>query len=286
MSPIEYLRARYAQQPHEVSIETLALCNAACTFCPYPTLARKGTLLSTVVIYDLLEQMKSWSEPFFISPFKVNEPLLDSRLQEICERIESTIPRARLRLFTNGQPLTERHLEWISRLNRLEHLWVSLNSTDPQEYGELMKCSFSMVADKLDELHRRVVAGSFKHPVVLSRVMQGDERQLSPQDYSFHRSALARWPHFQVRLIKRDSWLGYVDPSSSAVPQAPCSRWWELNITAEGKAVLCCMDGKGEYVMGDVREQSLLEIYNSSPLSQHRRSHTRYGVPPCERCSY
>jgi sulfatase maturation enzyme AslB (radical SAM superfamily) len=283
----------YARQPREVSIETLALCNAACTFCPYPSLARKGAKMSMDLITHLIGQMRTWTEPFFISPFKVNEPLLDVRLSEICAGIIAEVPAARLRLFTNGQPLTQRHTDWIQGLpvGRLEHLWVSLNSTDAQEYGELMKCSYSIVSQNLDSLHHRVAIGAFRHPVVLSRVVQGNPGEetssvLSDRDLRFHRQCLARWPRFHTQLIKRDAWLGHVQPSDPRVPATVCGRWWELSITAQGKAVLCCMDGKGEYVQGDVTQQSLLDIYNSGHAALRRAAKTREGITPCQSCSY
>jgi len=284
---INLLRQRYMTQPHEVSIETLALCNAACTFCPYPTLDRKGTRMPDLLVQQLLAQMQSWTEPFFISPFKVNEPLLDHRLEGFCRIIEDEIPQARIRLFTNGQPLTERQVDWIAKLKRLEHLWVSLNSTDPQEYGELMKCSFSIVSAHLDRLHKRVVEGAFPHTVVLSRVVQSTQPgQLAPTDAAFHRECLTRWPRFFVQLIKRDAWLGHVLPSDARVPQSPCARWFELSITAEGKAVLCCMDGKGEYIQGDAAAQPLLDIYNSPESVKRRHANDREGLTPCASCSY
>jgi MoaA/NifB/PqqE/SkfB family radical SAM enzyme len=295
---IDTLRQRYRHQPHEVSIETLALCNAACTFCPYPTLERKGAKMPDAVVYDLLDQMKDWSEPFFISPFKVNEPLLDTRLRDICGWIARRIPTARIRLFTNGHPLTERQSDWISALPpaAVEHLWISLNSTDPTEYGQLMKCSYSMVHERLHALHARVAKGQFPHPVIVSRVLQGPLRgsnpqtpaqlALSDQDARFHRDVLTQWPRFQSFLIKRDAWLGYVAPSDPRVPSTACSRWFELNITAEGKVVQCCMDGQGEYVYGDVTQQPLLEIYNSAEYRKFRERASRRGIDPCQTCSY
>lgn len=277
------LRQRYASQPMEVSIETLALCNAACTFCPYPTLERQGTRLSTDLIIHMIGQMKHWSEPFYVSPFKVNEPLLDTRLADICYAIEQELAQAKIRLFTNGQPLNERALEWIGALKSLDGLWVSLNSCDAQEYGELMKLSYDITARRLDRLHRGIVEGTFPHTVTVSRVVSDNAQS----NLDFMRSVARRWPRFLPVLIKRDGWLGYVEPSLNRVPQSPCGRWWELNITAEAKAVLCCMDGKGEYVLGDAAAQPLLDIYNQ-PYLQDRRAQqrTREGINPCARCTY
>lgn len=293
---IDELRRHYLHQPHEVSIETLALCNARCTFCPYPTLDRKGARMSLDLINELIEQMREWSEPFFLSPFKVNEPLLDVRLADICADIITKLPQATLRLFTNGQPLTGAQIDWIAALplGRLEHLWVSLNSTDPEEYGVLMGCSYRMIESRLDELHERVKRGDFHHPVVLSRVTSftpgaGAEAAVDAalEDVRFVRACAARWPGFAPTLIKRDGWLGYVAPSAPEVPRAPCGRWFELNIMATGKVALCCMDGTGEFELGDAATTPLLEIYNTPALVNRRQfAHTRDGIDPCQRCTY
>lgn len=295
------LREHYLEQPQEVSFETLALCNAACVFCPYPTLARRGTELPGVVIQSMIEQMSFWQKPFYISPFKVNEPFLDPRLREICQQIESTCPEATLRLFTNGQPLTEKHLEWVAKLKRLDCLWVSLNSIDPQEYGERMKLSFRITQLKLDVLHRWMEQGLFSHRVIVSRVMTGKStgtqthavQQPQPivigdtKDFLFRQYVRKRWPRFESFLIKQDSWLGYVPPADPRIPQTACARWFELNITATGKVVLCCMDGEEKHVLGDVREHSLLSIYNQPYLLKRReRALTREGIDPCQGCSY
>src|SRR6266576_3620732 len=292
MDSLLALRQHYLDQPHEVSFETLAVCNAACVFCPYSTLERQGAQLPSSTIRSLIDQMSFWPKPFYVSPFKVNEPFLDSRLPQLCRDVEAECPEATLRLFTNGHPLTERQLEWVARLKKLDCLWISLNSTDPQEYGERMKVSYSVVRQKLDTLHEWMQTQRFPHRVVVSRVMTG-ECDIDPdcasaplrgdrKDAFFINAVRRTWPRFEPFLIKRDAWLGYVDPSDARVPQAPCARWFELNITATGKAVLCCMDGEEKYVLGDVSTQSLLDIYNQ-PVLRARRAHalSREGIDPC-----
>lgn len=278
------LRRHYLTQPQEVSIETLALCNASCSFCPYGSLGREGTRLSSIVIQSLISQMASWKTPFYISPFKVNEPLLDHRLREICEQIEQEVPHAQLRLFSNGHALTEKNVEWIANLKKLPQFWVSLNSCDEIEYPAMMgaKLQFKRVAEKLDWLQDLCRADQFPHEVVLSRVVTDDTK-----DWAFVNAVRLRWPRFRPFLIKRDAWIDFTRPSDAKVPHRGCARWFELNITAEGKAVLCCMDGKGEYPQGDVVEKSLLDIYNQPQLKERReRAFTRAGIEPCQRCSY
>lgn len=280
---IQLLRNQYWDQPREVSIETLALCNARCTFCPYGSLGREREKLSMDLITYLVGQMKSWRQPFFISPFKVNEPLLDPRMEDVCRRIDQEIPMARIRFFTNGSVLTLDHLTWLHKIRHLEELWISLNSCDPAEYKELMGLKFSVTEMHLNRLHAWVKLGHFRCPVRVSRVAQDDLES----NRKFVREVIRRWPLFHPFIIKRDGWLGAILPGVTNIPKTPCSRWFELNITAQAKAVLCCMDGKGEYVLGDAATQPLLDIYNQPHLIE-RRLHIpdRYSVEPCQRCTY
>jgi len=275
--------AAYLYQPREVSIETFTLCNARCTFCPYPTLDRKGTKMDTSTLLRLHEEMRDFKRPFFFSPFKVNEPLLDDRLESYCQLIDEENPMASLRLFTNGQPLTMKTLEWIAKLKRVEHLWVSLNSTNPVEYRTLMGLDLFKVIQKLDGLHWLIVNQKFPHKVVVSRVKQD-----CPEDVEFLKWCGRYWPRFDAILLDRKGWLGHVEPSNPTIPAKPCVRWEELSVMSDGRVALCCMDGTGEFAIGNVHEKTLLEIYNDPKLTERRRRKlSRYEVgEPCHRCNY
>lgn len=274
--------AFYLDQPREVSLETLTLCNARCNFCPYPALDRKGTKMPTDKIYSLIDEMSVFKRPFFFSPFKVNEPFLDDRLQDICERFLARCVNGQLRLFTNGTRLTRTNLQWVESLSRVEHLWISLNATDPEEYRTLMGLSFDLTAKRLDEFHRYTFQG-WPHPVVLSRVATDD----MARNHQFVMDCRQRWPLFQAVLLKRDGWLGHVTPGSPYIPSTPCARWCELSILATGRVALCCMDSVGDYPLGDVYRQTLLEIYNIAEFRERRiGTIARRSLTPCNRCTY
>jgi MoaA/NifB/PqqE/SkfB family radical SAM enzyme len=273
------LQRRYLDQPNEVSLETLTLCNARCTFCPYPTLERKGTRMPDELIASVVEQMAEFEQPFHFAPFKLNEPFLDPRLIPLLERVNRDVPNASLRIFTNGTPLTPEKVEEVARLKNVRHLWVSLNSHLKDEYEALMGLKFEIVTKRLDYLH----SIDFPHDVMLSCVGFPNE--------DFRRYCFDRWPKFESMAIMRTSWLGYVTPQDSPIPNAGCSRWFELSIMADGKVSLCCMssgENKGpEFVIGDVTSHSLLEIYNQPKLKGRREMlWSRKNIFPCSTCNY
>lgn len=269
------LRRMYLDQPNEVSLETLTLCNAACTFCPYPTSERKGERMSDALIDKLVGEMAGWKVPFMFSPFKLNEPLLDARTIPLCERINREVPKAGLRLFTNGSALTPEKIERIAGLKQVVHVWISLNSHIPEEYESVMGLSFEKTAKKLDYLH----SVDFPHDVVMSTVGFPNE--------PFRRYCFDRWPKFESVAIKRDSWLGYTQSYSNDVPDVSCARWFELSITSSGKVALCCMDSEAAFSIGDVSTSTMMEVYNA-PLYRERRERmlSRKQVTPCNTCTY
>ncbi len=282
---IEALRhSVYMDYPREVNVETLAVCNAACTFCPYPTIERKGTSLPMELIERIIDGLAEIPRhvPFTISPFKVNDPFLDTRIYEVCAKMNARLPNAGLRLFTNGTPLNQRMLDRVNALERVTHLWVSLNHFEADAYQALMGLPFERTIRKLDFLHDAVAKGHFRYPVVVSRVCDGTDT-----DLRFHDFVSARFPQFRIQLIGRGDWTGSISTYREVLPIA-CDRWFELSIMATGKVALCCMDGEGKVVVGDVAKQSVLEIYNS-PGYRKMREHlpTRLGAQsPCDTCSY
>lgn len=279
------LRDYYLDWPHEISIETFAKCNAACTFCPYPTLDRVGSRLSDKVLDRIVEELKSHPLPFMLSPFKVNEPLLDKRLLPFCRKVNAELPKARLRIFTNGSALTRKHIEEIADLKRVAHLWISLNDHRPGVYAKLMSLDFERTAVNLDRLHDAKHAGLFPHDIVVSKVRQ--QAGVAPVDQEFWAYVSERWPLFQVHFIKPDGWLGDIPLGSEEIPDTGCGRWFELSITATGVVSLCCMDGRAQFPLGDVNTETLFEIYNKPAWRERRElSMSRRQVRPCSTCSY
>lgn len=56
---------------------------------------------------------------------------------------------------------------------------------------------------------------------------------------------------------------------------------------ANGKVALCCMDGEGRHIIGDVRTEPLLDIYNR-PEYRLLREHTATRLDaghPCSGCN-
>lgn len=280
----ELRKSRYLKYPKHVHIETMALCNAACTFCPYPHLERQKTVMPDELISKILDDLTEIPPEvtFHISPFKVNEPFLDWRLFDVMRQINAKLPNAAITLTSNATPLTDEKLDRLQTIANIGYLWISFNDHRPGEYEKTMSLPYERTMERLKAIHARIENGEIVFPVHLSRV--GDETSV---DNEFCQWVKKTFPRFQSKVFQRGGWIGQVDTTIGRVPNVGCSRWFELSITATGIVAHCCMDGQAKWPIGDVTNQSVLEVYNHPAYRTLReRITSRLTVAPCNRCTF
>lgn len=280
-------RSPYVDWPAIVHLETVAVCNAACDFCPYVSMERKGQRMSDQLIEKIINDLRDipYKLPFQLLPYKVSDPFLDVRLFEILDLVNEKLPNAQITIFTNGAALTEQKILHLSKVRNISSFFISLNYIDPLEYEEVMKIPFGRTIRNVDTLHRLVCNGTITFPVEVKKVSAGLK-----DDREFIRWVGARYPAFGCGITPRNDWIGDVpDPEYRLrVPDAPCGRWFDLSITATGIVAKCCMDGHAKYAHGNVTEQHALGIYNQPHLRALRKNAlSRLDSPePCKQCTY
>ncbi len=276
----------YLRSPAIVHLETLAVCNAACVFCPYPTLERKGVKMPDALIEKVLRDLADipGDQAFQFAPYKVSEPFIEPRLFDILAQVNARLPNARISLISNGSPLTAANIDKLGRVRNVAYLNISLNAIEAAEYESLMQLPFERTVSRLDALHAASGKG-LAFPIRLTRVSGG-----RVADQAFVDWVEDRYPAFQPAIIPRNDWIGEVPSpeARSAVPDAPCHRWFDISVTATGVVAMCCMDGEAKYPKGDVNTQHLLDIYNQPHLLRFRTDliSRRAAGGPCDRCTY
>jgi len=274
----------YLEYPLHVHLETFAHCNATCDFCPYTEMARKGTRMDMDLIDKVIKDLEDIPKDveFQFSPFKVNEPFLDARLFDIIARINDRLPNADISITSNASPITDKILERLVEVKKLEDLWISANDHRPDEYERVMGIPFERTKKRFDNIHRWKEDGRFEAPVILSRVSDG-----SPADQGFADWVRETYPLFKLNLTRRGDWLSQVETDAFPIPDVGCIRWFDIVITATGEVAHCVMDGKSEHPLGNVRDTHVLEIYNSQPYRSLRETRAnRLGGTPCGQCGF
>jgi len=270
--------------PAHVHLETMAKCNAACSFCPYPTLDRQGAVMEDELIEKVVNDLCDIPRlhTFQLSPFKVNEPFLDNRLIDLLALFNTRLPNACITLTSNASPITEKKLAQLAAFSRIGYLWISFNDHRKVEYEQSMQLPYERTIERLEMIHKAKADQRLSIRVVLSRVSDG-----SSADREFAVWVKTRFPLFDVSLLPRGGWIGQVNGPANSPPAVGCSRWFDVSITATGVVAHCCMDGKAEFPIGNVRHEHVLEIYNKADFRRLRaKLNTRLEADPCRRCGF
>jgi sulfatase maturation enzyme AslB (radical SAM superfamily) len=272
---VEKLRAKYFDYPRAISIETQVKCNAKCSFCPYPKSPRQGQVMPDELFHKIINDLGCIprNHRFMITLHRINEPLLDRRMQGFCQVIAEKVPSAIQQFWTNGSMLNEGAFEWMALYPRA-NLTVSLNTVNEMEHIRMMGFGLKGVFRGLDYLHDLTEAGKFNLPVTLCAPFQNEQ-----QAQHYTKICCDRWPKFNPAIRPFFRWMGdsgagaeqrscYSLAASNAnqVTDYPCAQWFDLHILANGFVTKCCIDetgwgGKSKY---DVRENHVLDIYQSA----------------------
>jgi hypothetical protein len=275
----------YLDFPAVLSIETYTLCNAACDFCPYPGLERKGERMSDQLIEKILGDIEEIENrpPFEINLSRVNEPFLDTRILDLSVEIERRFPEATHMFFSNGTPLVEKTLLGLARLKKVGFLVVSLNDHRADHYERIMRLPFENTLRRLDLIEEMKAAGAFGFPIYVCRVGDG-----TAVDAEFLQFVKARYPSLSALVTVRGDWMGVVpSPAVGVVPDVGCRQWFQLHFLSNGKCAFCCIDSDGRHGIGDVRTaHAIRDIYNH-PLKRAFRMEapSRLSVEQCSGCS-
>ena len=285
-SPFE----RYLNYPLEVTIETTGRCNARCVFCPHSQIERKHTDMPDELFALILEQltMIPREHRFYISPFKVNEMLMDRQIFERIGMINRALPGAMIRVFTNMGAATGKDLEQLCEIENLNDIDISLNSLDAEEYHALMGLDLERTLGNVMRflsLARSRGLSMHSRAITISRVAQDAQSDAAFID-AFHKT-FERFADMAAPLvIARGEWIDFI-PSATPLRQAqPCMRWLDVNLCCTGIAAFCCMDAHAAYPLGDVRESSVLDIYNQPRWRDLRiQQPHKSEIMPCKYCS-
>ncbi len=117
-----------------LQIESTAACNMACSFCPYPLKGDKITKMNIEDIKKIIDQINPDDKNFrYITFSQFNEPLLDNRIFELIEYVQSK--GLKVLMITNGLLLNKKkNVEELIRLK--PELKISLQVIESDKLDE------------------------------------------------------------------------------------------------------------------------------------------------------
>lgn len=256
--PFEKLRnRRYVKEImndpsiYEIEIETLNRCNGVCPFCPVNANEpqRPYAKMSTDLFYKIISDLVAMDYSSMLSIYSNNEPFLDERILDFYKYAKKKLPKATTSIFTNGSLLT---LDKFVELTK----WCDKITIDNYNDAKVVNDNLKEIFEYLqlhDELNERVnFSMRMQNQVLTSRGGQAPNKK-------------------NAKYVKEICLLPYR----------------MLVIRPTGEVSLCCNDALGKYTLGDVRKQSIQEVWNSEEYVRVRKEmfvNGRKNLMLCKNC--
>jgi hypothetical protein len=243
-----------------IQIQTVSWCNRSCAFCPSGTFPVPKTFMPVDVYHRIIGQLHDLRFTGRISPYLMNESLLDKRLPELIAYAREWCPDSWIAINTNGDALSER---LIDRLFDAGLNCMDVNAYDNRSQYERYVALAERVAARRSDL---ACSTGYNDPTF----NRFQARQATPD--LTNRSGNV--PH--ARLLRAPLALGCERP------------FQQMYINYRGEAVLCCNDWRFEVVMGDTATATLLDIWSNAAYQAYRRNLQRQdrNMRLCATCDY
>jgi radical SAM protein with 4Fe4S-binding SPASM domain len=260
----------------QVQIETIAVCNAACVFCPYPTMKRPRGRMSEDLFVKIITEAAGIPAISEISFQGLGEPLLDSAIVPRIAFAKRSRPGWRTTMYTNGNKLTEAVVDSLEAAG-LDVLYVSLNAIDARMRKDIMKLDdYERVSAVLRRSIRDRRMKIIPKAVVGMDLFAGEDTDVFKQ----------QWPDAYMHL--EGNWAGGTW-NARVVSEKACGRALsQIMVLWDGRVALCCFDGEGEVIFGDLRNEALRDIYSKDEYVRYRQAHAegrRKELRLCDNCT-
>jgi len=290
--------------PEVLQIQTINRCNASCAMCPYPyTIHLQSRVVMDDELYTKIAEECASEKTFKVFvPMSKNEPLLDARLEErVSEFKKLAKPHQVVELVTNGSALTPARFERLVN-SGVDLLTISLSAYTEATYNRLMQgLSWKHIRQNLNAMLASPLLSKIN--IFLRFIIQkGNEAEypafrrywkkrglnvagfeISNRSGTLKGYDLLELPkNFFIRRLRKVMGQRYY---KGLCPHA----FSIMHILENGDVPLCANDWENREWLGNVRQSSLREIYNSPRIAEIRElmKQARYDeISPCADCSY
>jgi MoaA/NifB/PqqE/SkfB family radical SAM enzyme len=263
--------------PEIVQIESTNICNAKCVFCPRDDMERKQGVMDMALFRKVADECAALGITH-VRMHNYGEAFVDRQLVEKV-RYAKSIGIAEVGLISNGSLITEAAARGMVDAG-LDAINISVDAAGKDVFEKTrVGLKYDKVVANIERLLRiRQESGRRRPKLILSFVRQDNSSE--EQEFIAHWGAKAD----KIHITDLHNWAGTLNHESDV--NFPCYRpWLTFTVLWDGRVSLCCADFDGRTVLGDLRTQSIKEVWNSEPYRKVRRDHLDHGGPDiCQSC--
>ena len=271
--------------PEDVIVETHSYCNLSCIMCPYPNLKRPKGEMDLAVFEKIVNEIAAEVPKSRIWMAIMGEPLLGKNLIKMIRYAKQRGVKS-VNLNTNATFLSKEMTRELLEAE-VDTILVSLDARTQAAYDKIrIGGDFPTVMKNLTFFLKEKRQQGHTKPDVVAQfiIMEQNEHEVE----AFKDFWLSRGVIVKVRL--KLGWGDAVSTEDLDVANIkrdfPCP--WLLRTASihwDGRFAQCDADYEGEYSPGDIRYQSIKEVWNGE-LAKRRERHWQndFEHPLCRDC--
>jgi MoaA/NifB/PqqE/SkfB family radical SAM enzyme len=277
--------------PAVILIENTNCCNAECVMCPRETLTRKRGFMDFGLFEKIMKELSGVSRKPVVHLHGFGEPLLDPLLSERI-KLAKACGIKHTYIVTNASLLFPETARKIIDAG-LDTMKISFYGTDEASYRATMRgLDFNVALNNIREFVRIRKELKKKNPKLILQYLPQETNGGQTEAFRIlWRSVLDKRAGDCLNYGSLENFGGgraynHIGERIVSVCFYP---WTALSVLCDGRAVTCCMDYNGVQGIGDVNNQSLMEIWNGPVLSGIRKQFGKLdysGFPTCLCCDW
>ncbi|BBB89563.1 MAG TPA: SPASM domain-containing protein [Methylomusa anaerophila] len=241
----------------ELRPEITNCCNFECSFCAHQIMKRKKGFMKDDLFNKILKEAKEIGIKT-IDIRNMGEPLLDEKL------VDRTQAASKLgfevHTHTNGFLL---NFNLFNELCEAGISYIILSLSPRTEFEKTRNRDFGVIENNLNEIAR----SNYKERLIVDMI-GADHTQKEEEEFEQFLDNLG----FQIR--KKLITHNFATSNINALKYNYCHRLWNsFTINWNGDVPLCCMDYDGQLNLGNVYNNHIRDIINSSLYSEVRKEH-------------
>jgi len=286
--------------PWVIFVDPSDVCNFKCKFCPTGNIKLMKSVGRSLKIMDfnlykkIVDDICEFEKPIkVLRLYKDGEPLLNPRFADMvryakergcCEKVDTT---------TNASKLNPKlNLEIINA--GLDRINISINGINTRQYQSFSEyvLTWEYFIDNITHFYdnRKQCEMIIK---IDGDLISHDEIQRFYEifgditDGIFVEHTMSCWYDFDMKDIKQNEEVGIYGQPIKEVLVCPYI-FYSFSINSDGTASLCFLDWARKLIIGDVKKESVKDIWNGGVLltyQEHFLLKRRKGHPICRDCS-
>jgi len=271
--------------PTHLFIESTSACNLKCQMCPR---TEGNTLIGHMdfeVFKKIIDEAKLYSPRSFCLHL-FGEPLLAPNILEMIKYIKEADNSNTIILTTNGTLLDEKKSQALVEY-QVDKIAVSFTSPDPKIYFE--KTGIDKLAEvekNIDQLIKIKKQNRSQKPLIFLRLIVAKDTKDQTKHF------IKKWKNKEVitELREMHNYGSNINDTNvkKKKKRYPCYHLWlSPAIHWNGDFSICCSDYQRLAVLGNVKNKTINEIWNSPVLKKYRQLMLggQYDkIPLCSKC--